>query len=342
MIEVLGFRHAAGKPTARVAMAAAAAFALTYFAYGVQIATAGLGLPSEVSVAANVITVMLYMLAVLLCEFVLVILSDTDKQQVAPPTAIPDETKLHRWWTTSAQAAWLRQPALWLVVLTPVGIDLARRGATLGGPAHAALEAAVLALMIWHLRFAARLARTMWRTAKLGDGQPYWGFDWNDTDVSDDARFNERFRARVWKPPHHITHPVEADRYSQRARSRRLLTLTATAGTTLLSAVWAQRVVINTWRDLTHLAGRSGHDPSIGHVFLWCAALASFMIPVMLQQRATELDALAKLYDEQSTDLRNAGKEVFRAPSPDLMSWAPASRETAEAGVDAVASRPAA
>lgn len=338
MIEVLGFRHAAGQPTARAAAAAAAVFALTYLVYGAEVVATGMGLPGDVTFAANLIALMLYMLATLLFLLTLVMLVDVDKQ----PVAIPDEAPPRRRWAASARAAWLRQPAVWLVAVILAAIGLAGRGATLGGPVHGLMEAAVLALMIWHLRAAARLTSAMRQSAKNGNGQPYWGFDWNDADVSDDARFNERFRTQVWKPPHLITHPVEADKYAQRARSRRVFTLTAAAGATLVSAVWAQRVVVKIWQDLTPLMGHpTPHNIGLGYLLAWCAALASFMIPVMLQHRATELDALAKMYDERSTALRNEGREVFRAPNPDLMSWAPGPAG-AEVDVRAIRRKPAA
>lgn len=343
MIEALGFRHAAGKPTARAATAAAAVFALTYLVYGAEVVAIGLGVPGDVTFAAYLIMLILYMLAMFLFILTLVMLIDVDKQPVTQPAAIPDETTPRRWWRTSLEAAWLRQPAIWPVAGIVAAIDLASLGAPLGGLVHGAMEAAVLALMIWHLRAAARLARVMRHTAKLGSGQPYWGFDWNDADVSDDARFNERFRTQVWKPPHLITHPVEADKYAQRARSRRVFTMTAAAGTTLVSAVWAQRVVVKIWQDLTPLTGHSTpHDASLGNLLLWCGALVSFVIPILLQHRATELDALAKMYDERSTALRNEGREVFRAPNPELMSWAPAPAPAgAEVDVRAVERRPA-
>ncbi len=133
-------------------------------------------------------------------------------------------------------------------------------------------------------------------------------FDWDQFDSSAEGLFRARFGSQSdWIAPCQITHPVEADRYARRARHRRIKNMVGTAGSALTALVFAQQILSevlrSTWHDLTHLTDTSTQPTGFAYICSLQVAIALFLLPVFFQYLASEMDSLAKLYEDKCASL---------------------------------------
>lgn len=312
MIELAGFRYAASPRVARWARVLLRLVELSYATYLIHAALLVGGWPYEIATLAFYLFLIHYSAVITVAYLLFLALNDVDKQRIVQAAQIADGHRVRIWWRTSAEAALLRSTPIWLgatVFGALACLPLVARH--VGEAAYGAAVCVVAILMASHIRAGRVATHRMTETAALGDGELYWLFDWDRFDCSAEDRFRARFVSnRHWKVPSLITHPAEADRYADRARQHRLIYMALTAASTLTAIVFAQRALSDTllgmWHDITHLMD-APHRPEPGIAFLCslAAAIVLFFLPVCFQYRASEMDSLAKLYDERGTSLLN-------------------------------------
>jgi hypothetical protein len=285
MIEVAGSRYALGRRTARSARLLMKLIEVSYALFLLHGVLLLGGWPHGLVISV----LYLFLTALTPVTCVLYLLTQTfngaDRQQIEP--------------TPPPSPIWLG------AALFGLQVSLLFVGRYLGAGRYGAAACIVAALMIWHIRACRAMTCRITQTAQLGGGEPYAMFDWDQFDSSADGLFRARFGSRSdWKAPRLITHPVEADRYARRTRQRRLSNMAATAGSALTALVFAQQVLSevlrSTWHDLAHVIDASPR-PATGFAYI-CSiqvATALFLLPIFFQYLASEMDALAKLYEDR-------------------------------------------
>jgi hypothetical protein len=311
VIEVVGFRYAVGPPPARSVRRLVRVTGLGYVLYLTQAILALGGWPAEIVMTTSYLFLIVQTTAIVVAFRVCMKIVDADKQRVALPSpATGVDRRIRQWWSSSEAAAWLRLTPIWLgaaVFGTMASIPFVKH--CLGEIAYGAAVSVAAVLMACHLRAGRGLTQRITETSLLGNADLYWNFDLDRFDCSDEGRFRARFGFhKHWKPPGSITHPAEADRYADRARQQRFMFMAVTAVSALMALVFAQRilstVVLTTWHDLTHLLDKP-HEPDLGiaHLSSLAASILLFLLPVGFQYGASEIGALAKLYEERAESL---------------------------------------
>lgn len=304
MIEVAGFRYACGRGTARSACWLAKVIALTYTMAIVALVLRAGRWPDVVVALANCMVFTSLPIAGVLFYILHLTFHHAEKQSIGLPPPVAEQRRHSR--------SWLRLMPIWLGAAMSPSLVIASfatqrlhgAGLLLGGSTE-------IVLMLWHVHAIRRFVSRMSNCASRGGGQPYWQFDFDRFDASDEGRFRARFsRHRDWKFPGSIIHPVEADLYAGRARRQRFNNLAAAAGSALIAIVFAQQVLADAMRttvhDITHITDSPHPQPGFLYLCTVQIALILFLTPVGFHWRAGEIDSLTKLYEERG-DLLASG-----------------------------------
>jgi hypothetical protein len=311
MIELSGTRYAVGKRTSTamwvVTWLAILCFTCFLADRIIAIATLYVGLP-EWTMLGIYIALTLYALSILAAWLVILMLMSCDKQTV--------DAAMPRGWKNKLRASevliFLRSPVFLITVLALSSLAVSTQ--VFANQANVwVLVAAIMAiasLMAWDIVVLWRLSQRMTRQASIlvdGEVDECRGFDWERLNVGAEERFRSRFRDRRWKFPGRIKYSAEAHRYARKARENRIGWTVFNAVLALLLVAVVNQPVISFVKRIAHQMSDLDQQP-IPPTNYWTVAgnsllLVLLLIPVMLQSRSNDFDALATIYEDRAKEL---------------------------------------
>lgn len=265
----------------------------------------------------NAIAAMFMVMGVFLCAIVAMLFLDADSQTKDPADENRDSGKdrpLLRKLLFVLQSKGSPAYYIWpfavvflaLLIMNAVGFQRAS-----GMPATAAVLVTI-AFMIVHAVRLIRLARHMSHDAFVkvgGEVDECRGFDWKRYGGGEDAdeAFRRKFRDVRWKLPSKMEEPSEAERYASKARSSRMASMGFNAFASLLIVAFVHQPILNFIRDLFRATAHPElqlADPSMWQMLIFQGLVLALLIPVGIQIRIGNLEALAKIYEDTAKDLR--------------------------------------
>ncbi|QZH58862.1 hypothetical protein K1X22_21790 [Mycolicibacterium farcinogenes] len=342
MIEISGTRYALGPRTARTMWAGASCLVLAYVTLIVQVVI-GIARRSHLLPQAyrfewltlvNSIAALVMVTGVFLCAIVVMLFLDADSQRKDPAdenipsgNGRPYLRKLLLDLRSKGSPAYYIWPFmvvfLALLITNEVGFQRAS-----GIPAIAMVLVAIAFMTIHAVRLI-RLARRMSHDASIkvdGKVDECRDFDWKRYGGGEDAdeAFRRKFRDERWKLPSGMEEPSEAERYASKARSSRMASMGFNAFASLLIVAFVHQPILNFIRDLFRATLHPElklADPSMWQMLAFQGLVLALLIPVGIQIRIGNLEALAKIYEDTAKDLREKKQKDDAAEGqPDALS----------------------
>ncbi|WP_157834396.1 hypothetical protein [Mycobacteroides abscessus] len=164
-----------------------------------------------------------------------------------------------------------------------------------------------------HLRKLWSLSRDMSHQATATKNDHYKGFDWSRYKTDDVGRFRQQYPHERWKFPKSITNAEEADQYAKLAQGHRFARILISAFLALLLVALINQPMS---QFIQHLASGWAHldqrpePPSFRQLITFFIGMIFVFVPLFLQSQVSELETLAKTYEEQAKELREQSEHA--------------------------------
>ncbi|SIJ55331.1 Uncharacterised protein [Mycobacteroides abscessus subsp. bolletii] len=329
MIEISGTRYAVGTRTAKTMWWGAVGVTISYIFFLPPFTVALLRRYHVISRSWQSdwfdlwqpLGAMFMSTGVALCGLVLMIMTSADSQKVSPESEDVKPTKWQRLLAflpidqIRSKYGW---PFLaWIAALLAaygVGVKLGYAVPSI------LLMLTMLGFMALHSVRLIALARHMSSEAKIKVDDRVdecRDFEWDryGNSEDDEAAFRSKFHDKRWKFPGLMEKPQEAERYATKARSNRLAALGANALLGLMIVALVNQPVINFVQTMARGFAHPSLQlppPSTWDTILMQFLMLMLLIPVWIQIKASNLETLAKIYEDRAKELRETARAQMR------------------------------